>query len=191
MRLRGRADAVLVGRRTVLADDPALTGRGEGRPTNLRLQRIVLDAQARTPLQARILRDAHPEWTTIIASEKADQQRVAHLAKRAQVLIAPAQDGRIDLPWLLKHLGHGAVTSLLVEGGGEVHASFLLGGLAHRIAFFYAPKIIGGRSAPGAVAGTGVLSLAEAIYVREVRWRRLGEDLLLTARVDAPQAAMG
>ena len=57
--------------------------------------------------------------------------------------------------WLLKKLGAENVTSLLVEGGGEVNASFLLGGFAQRVAFFYAPKILGGRDSRKAVAGEG------------------------------------
>jgi len=87
------------------------------------------------------------------------------------------------LKWLLKKLGAENFTSLLVEGGGEVNASFLLGGLAQRAAFFYAPKILGGRNARKAVAGEGAKSLAEVLQLHEVKWRRLGEDLLLTARV--------
>ena len=100
--------------------------------------------------------------------------------------------------WLLKKLGAENVTSLLVEGGGEVNASFLLGGLAQRVAFFYAPKILGGRDSRKAVAGEGAKSLAEALQLRDVEWKRLGADLLLTARVDvaklqrvSPSASFG
>jgi len=67
--------------------------------------------------------------------------------------------------------------------GGEVNASFLLGGFAQRVAFFYAPKIFGGRAARRAVAGDGAESPAEAMPLCEVKWRKLGEDLLLTAAV--------
>jgi diaminohydroxyphosphoribosylaminopyrimidine deaminase/5-amino-6-(5-phosphoribosylamino)uracil reductase len=94
---------------------------------------------------------------------------------------APYQ--QIDLRWLMRKLGAQNVTSLLVEGGGEVNASFLLGGLAHRVAFFYAPKILGGRDARKAVAGEGARTLAEALQLRDVEWQRLGPDLLLTARI--------
>ena len=76
------------------------------------------------------------------------------------------------------------MTSLLVEGGGEVNGSFLLGGFAQRVTFFYAPKILGGRDARKAVAGEGVKRLDEIIQLREVEWRRLGPDLLLSARVE-------
>jgi len=71
----------------------------------------------------------------------------------------------------------------VVEGGGEVNASFLLGGSAQRVAFFYAPKILGGRDSRKAVAGEGAKSLANMIQFRDVEWKRLGSDLLLTARV--------
>ncbi len=83
----------------------------------------------------------------------------------------------------MKKLGAENVTSLLVEGGGEVNASFLLGGFAQRVAFFYAPKILGGRDSRKGVAGDGAKSLNEVIQLRDVAWRRLGEDLLLTALV--------
>jgi diaminohydroxyphosphoribosylaminopyrimidine deaminase/5-amino-6-(5-phosphoribosylamino)uracil reductase len=106
-------------------------------------------------------------------------------------LVAPAKKDSshvtrrtsLDLRWLLKKLGSENVTSLLVEGGGEVNASFLLGGLAQRVAFFYAPKILGGRDAKKAVAGEGVKTLREVLQLDEVEWRNLGEDLLLTAKI--------
>jgi diaminohydroxyphosphoribosylaminopyrimidine deaminase/5-amino-6-(5-phosphoribosylamino)uracil reductase len=83
----------------------------------------------------------------------------------------------------LRKLGAQNVTSLLVEGGGEVNASFLLGSLAQRVAFFYAPKILGGRDSRMAVAGEGARGLAEVVRLRDVEWKRLDPDLLLTARV--------
>ena len=198
MKLRKGADAILVGINTVLADDPSLifrarnTERGTRADDKLR-RRIILDAKARTPLTAKVVTDEHATATTIVVTEYAPRNRVAALAKRANVVVAsPAKSkienrkSRIDLRWLLKRLGAENVTSLLVEGGGEVNASFLLGGLAHRVAFFYAPKVLGGRDARKAVAGEGVKRLEEIVQLRDVKWRRLGPDLLSTARVDAP-----
>jgi diaminohydroxyphosphoribosylaminopyrimidine deaminase/5-amino-6-(5-phosphoribosylamino)uracil reductase len=83
----------------------------------------------------------------------------------------------------MKKLGRDNITSLLVEGGGEVNASFLLGGLAQRAAFFYAPKILGGRASRKGVAGEGARSLREGVPLTDLRWQKLGADLLLTARV--------
>ena len=197
MKLRQGSDAILVGVNTVLADDPGLTARSQksevgSRNTNMRLRRIVLDSLARTPLTAKVVSDEFAALTTIVVSHRAPQNRVAALSKRVNVLVAPAKNAGIRHPasgiplaWLLKKLGGQNVTSLLVEGGGEVNASFLLGGVAQRVAFFYAPKILGGRDARKGVAGDGAKSLAEVIQLREVEWRKLGADLLLTAKVVA------
>ena len=113
------------------------------------------------------------------------------LARRIRVLVAPTakaenrkQKAEIDLRWLLRKLGSENVTSVLVEGGGEVNESFLLGGFAQRVVFFYAPKILGGRVARKAVAGAGIKRPGDAIQLRDVEWRQLGPDLLLTAKVE-------
>ncbi len=188
MKLRRGSDAILVGVNTVLADNPSLTDRS--RNTNTRLRRIVLDSLARTPLTAKVVSDQFPTLTTIVVSNRAPQTRVEMLAKRVNVLVMPPakskiknQKSKIDLGWLLKKLGSENVASLLVEGGGEVNASFLLGGFAQRVAFFYAPKILGGRNARKGVAGDGAKSLNEVVQLNAVKWLRLGADVLLTARV--------
>ena len=203
MTLRQGSDAILVGINTILADDPSLTVRLVQSPkskvqSRKPLRRIVLDSMARTPLKAKVVSDKHAALTTIVVSKAAPKKRVAALAKRVNVLVAPIRKvGRavpsaprrgaetapyqIDLRWLLKKLGAENVTSLLVEGGGEVNASFLLGGLAQRVAFFYAPKILGGRDSRKAVTGDGAKSLVEALQLRDVEWEKVGPDLLLTA----------
>ena len=136
-------------------------------------------------MTARVVTDEYARWTTIVVGEQAPKRRVAALARQANVLTLPATDAprpALDLRRLLERLGAEGVTSLLVEGGGEVQAAFLLGGLAQRTAFFYAPKILGGRDSRKAVAGAGARSLDGAVRLTELRWRRLGPDLMLTAR---------
>jgi len=195
LKLRQGADAILVGINTLLADNPGLTARTKMKAGSWKMakpiRRIVLDSMARTPLNAKVVNDKQAAWTTIVVSQRAPKRRVAALARRVNVTVAPAGKSlsrvtshvSLDLRWLLKKLGAENVTSLLVEGGGEVNASFLLGGRAQRVAFYYAPKILGGQEARKAVAGEGIKKLAEMIQLRNVAWRRLGPDLLLTARV--------
>jgi diaminohydroxyphosphoribosylaminopyrimidine deaminase/5-amino-6-(5-phosphoribosylamino)uracil reductase len=188
MKLRHGSDAILVGINTILADDPGLTFRAEqgarGKGQGKRLRRIVLDSMARIPPYAKVVSDEFSELTTIVVGKSAPKKRVAALAKKTNVIVAPVKKSKIGLRWLLKRLGAENVTSLLVEGGGEVNASFLLGGLAQRAAFFYAPKILGGRDSLKGVAGEGAKSLSEVVQLREIEWKRIGEDLLLTARAD-------
>lgn len=185
--LRFAADAMLVGINTVLADNPSLTARGPGGRARKPLRRLVLDALARTPLNAAVVKDEFAALTTVVVSRAAPATRVKALRERVRVLVAPACARRINLPWLLKQLGSEGVTSLLVEGGGEVNAAFLEAGLAQRVVFFYAPKILGGRDARRGVAGEGAKRLADLIELREVEWRRVGEDLMLSATVGREQ----
>ena len=194
MKLRQGSDAILAGINTILADDPSLTFRKRKAESGKRkqLRRIVLDSHARTPLDAKVVNDEFATLTTIVVGKRAPKKRVAALAEKVKVGIAPAMKSAlrtphsaIDLRWLLKKLGAENVTSLLVEGGGEVNASFLLGGFAQRVVFFYAPKILGGRNSRKGVAGGGAKNLSEVVQLREVKWRKLGEDLLLMARVVA------
>jgi diaminohydroxyphosphoribosylaminopyrimidine deaminase / 5-amino-6-(5-phosphoribosylamino)uracil reductase len=183
MRLRQGADAILVGANTILRDDPSLTVRlaGVSKP----LRRFILDAKARTPHSSKVVAD-DPALTTIVVGPDAPANKVKALERNVQVWRAPLRKGRIDLLWLLKKLGAENVTSLLVEGGGEVNASFLLGGFANRVAFFYAPILIGGADAVKAVAGGGILDAAKGLNLNGVDWGRIGPDLFLTARLERP-----
>ncbi|MDQ6630994.1 MAG: dihydrofolate reductase family protein, partial [Verrucomicrobiota bacterium] len=192
MKLRQGADAILVGINTVLKDDPSLTVRIQNSKFKIKNQkrRIVLDPKAQIPLTAKLLNDEFAALTTIVVSNSASKKSVEALAKRAHVLISPHgelkfknQKSKLDLRWLLKKLGSENVTSLLVEGGGETNALFLLEKLGQRIVFFYAPKIMGGRQSRKGVAGNGILDWADKISLREVEWKKMGDDLLLTARI--------
>ncbi len=185
MNLRSKSDAILVGVNTILADNPRLTVRQKvGRQHTTRsLRRIVLDANARTPLSAKVVSDEQRALTSIVVSRKAPAGRVARLAKHVRVLRAPSRNGMINLSWLLEALGAENVTSLLVEGGGEVNASFILQGLVHRVAFFYAPKILGGCHARKAVAGLGASALRDVFRLNQISWTSVGKDWLLAGKI--------
>lgn len=183
MKLRYGMDAMLVGIETVIADDPSLTVRlGVGHKPSKKLLRIVLDSKARIPLQSKVLTDKWCEWTRVVVSESAPSQSIRRIQEKAHVWISP-NSGRIDLPWLLDQLGNKEVTSLLVEGGGEVNAAFLRQNLAQAAVFYYAPKILGGKDARRGIAGPGARSLAEATQLTDVKWRKIGEDLVMQAEI--------
>ncbi len=188
MKLRASADAILVGIGTVLADDPALTLRqtapgGQERVTARR--RIILDSRARSPLNSRLLTDAFADKTVVVVGQSAPSRAVAAIEKKVTLLRAPETKGRINLEWLLNRLGRDGITSLLVEGGGEVHASFFAAQAVQRIAFYYGPKVLGGRNARKAVAGEGARDLKSAWALTHPEWERVGPDLFVTARVSS------
>ncbi len=167
-RLRHMHDAILVGVNTVVADDPELTTRDTG-PDARQPIRIVLDSHVRTPPGARVLGDR-----TLIASTT--QGQIAG----AEVLALPSDGGRVALEALLDELGRRNVISLLVEGGADTHASFFDKGLVNKVYAYIAPKLIGGRDAPGPVGGRGVARLADALRVHDTELVALEDDFLIT-----------
>ena len=171
-RLRHAHDAILVGVNTVIADDPELTTRLEGEESRQPL-RVVVDSQLRIRQSARVVGP-----NTIIATTR--QGRVG----AAEVVRLPADaQGRVALPSLMDELGKRGVLSVLVEGGGELHAACFAENLVDKVFAYVAPKVIGGHGAPGPVGGPGIEHLAAAIGLGELDVVRLGNDLLITGYV--------
>jgi diaminohydroxyphosphoribosylaminopyrimidine deaminase/5-amino-6-(5-phosphoribosylamino)uracil reductase len=179
-RLRSRADAVLVGIGTLLADDPLLTVRLP-EPWPREPFRVVIDSRARTPATARVLTAGRPERTLVAVTDRAPSERVRLLQDAgATVLTLPSRDGRVDLRALLAVLAEREVTSALLEGGAELNAGFLEAGLVDRVALFLAPLLLGGAAAPGLLGGAG-RSLKEAVRLSQATVRPIGEDFLVEA----------
>jgi diaminohydroxyphosphoribosylaminopyrimidine deaminase/5-amino-6-(5-phosphoribosylamino)uracil reductase len=181
-RLRFAADAVLVGIGTVLADDPRLTVRHPELPAKEPL-RVVVDSRLRMPPGARVLRGARAERTVVACVGPAPAGPAAALrAAGARVLELPAVGERVALDALLARLRELDVLAVLVEGGGELAGALAEAGLVDRVAFFVAPRLLGGRDAPGPLGGRG-RPLKDALALAHVVTRRLGDDLLVEADV--------
>jgi len=182
-RLRHQADAILVGIGTVLADDPQLTTRlprGRGKDPI----RVVLDSRLRLPLTARLLHLNSEAPTWVATTSQAPPEKVRALeGAGAKVLVVPASAGRVSLPALLAELAARQVQSLLVEGGAETLGGFFDERLINQFYFFFAPKILGGHQAPGAVAGRGVIRLKDAHLAQDIKIRRVGPDLLVSGHL--------
>jgi diaminohydroxyphosphoribosylaminopyrimidine deaminase/5-amino-6-(5-phosphoribosylamino)uracil reductase len=111
-----------------------------------------------------------------------DPRRDALEARGVAIWELPSDDeGRVDLSALLDWLGEQEVTSLLVEGGGSVLASFMKYRLVDKVMAFVAPLIIGGNEAPTPVTGAGALHLADALRLERVSVEQVGEDVLIVA----------
>ena len=185
MRLRFESDAILVGIETVLQDDPHLTVR-DGRLKKRRpLRPIILDSRARIPLTSRCLGDGNPARALVVVGEKASARRIDALKKVADVWVCPlGSNGRLNVAKLISHLGRERIIQLMVEGGGEVLGSFFDRALIDSVAFFYAPKILGGRDARPAFGGMGATRMEQLGRLRDVQWRRLGVDQLMTGDIE-------
>ncbi len=187
MRLRDGHDAVLVGVGTVLADDPWLSARRAGGRDP---QRVVLDSGLRTPSTAHLLPKRTGPRTIIACNEQAPAARErALVAKGAEVWRCTThRNGTIDVAALARRLGEVGIQSVLVEGGGEVHAYMLDKRLADDLVLYIAPLVVGGP-AKSWVGGKGLASIGAAYrYVFDRDPTYLGNDLRLTA-VRAPDPA--
>ena len=177
--MRKTSDAIMVGVNTVLRDDPQLTARDEhGRPLARQPLRVVLDSGARTPADARMLKE--PGHTLIAVTRPPDDRAASLMEAGAEVVRLPAtRDGRVEPRALLEALGARGVVSLMVEGGGTLLGSLFDLGLVDKVVAFIAPVVIGGRDAPSPVAGKGVADLIEATTLQRVRVEPVGEDIMV------------
>ncbi len=171
--LRHEHDAVLVGINTVITDDPQLTTRLDIEGARQPL-RVVVDSQLRIRQSARVVGE-----NTVIATTRAGR------VDAAEVLRLPADaQGRVSLPDLLDELGNRKLISLLVEGGAELHAAFFAQGLVDKVYAYIAPRLIGGRGAPGPLGGKGIEHLTDGVPLRDMDMARLGDDLVISAYID-------
>ncbi len=175
--LRHEYDAILVGAGTALADDPLLTDRS-GLQRRRPLVRVVLDEQLRMARASRLARTAKEEPVLVFGGDAAVTSTLDELVKLGVEVVRNASSH--DQKAVLSELGRRQIQSVLIEGGATVAGRFLDAGLIDKVSFFLAPKIIGGRDAPTAVAGEGVEQLADALELRDVEITMRGRDIEVT-----------
>ncbi len=167
--LRAGVDAIMVGANTVIRDDPRLTLRHGVR--GRQPWRVVVDARGGCPRKAHLFTDAARHRTIIFTTPQSSPAwRRCLVLLGIIVIVVPARSGRVGLRRALRELGRMEVTSVLVEGGGELLGSMFDARLVDRVAFFYSPVIIGGRGATTAVAGDGVAKVAQALRLQAKPW---------------------
>jgi diaminohydroxyphosphoribosylaminopyrimidine deaminase/5-amino-6-(5-phosphoribosylamino)uracil reductase len=172
-RWRDTFQAIMVGSGTVLRDDPMLRG-AKTKPV-----RIILDTNARTPVTAQVVRTAREQATLIAVGSSAPESRIKALGKAgARILRLDLR----DLKLVFQALAGEGLQRILVEGGGEVHASVLEERLADEACVFVAPKIIGGRDAKTPVEGEGAPRIADGLVLDRVTVDRIDDDVVIRGR---------
>lgn len=179
--LRNIYDAIMVGIGTVLADDPRLNTRlkNEERRDPLR---VILDPGLQLPLDSNIVRSSKEQSTLVFTNWIEDPDKVKILKEQGvEVFTLEGVGPILDLELVLKELGKRGICSLLLEGGAEINAAMLDKRLVDKLIWIIAPKIIGGKAAPGPVAGPGRQLMNEALLLNNVQMEKLGPDFILTA----------
>jgi diaminohydroxyphosphoribosylaminopyrimidine deaminase / 5-amino-6-(5-phosphoribosylamino)uracil reductase len=180
--MRATHDAVMVGSNTAIADDPLLTCRLNGLEERSPV-RIVVDGRLRVAGTARLAAEARLVPTWFLTRADADPVRRSALAELGVEVIEcpPGGSGGIDLGAALAALGHRGLTRVLVEGGGGLAAALIAADLVDRVAWFRAPRIVGGDGL-AAIAPAGIASLESAPRFERQSLETVGEDVLETLR---------
>jgi diaminohydroxyphosphoribosylaminopyrimidine deaminase/5-amino-6-(5-phosphoribosylamino)uracil reductase len=182
--IRNQVDAILIGVETALVDNPNLTTRLEGVAETRDPLRVVLDSRLRLPADARMLHQDSPAETWVFCSEYASSEKELKLVKSgAKVFrMPPDADERVDLYELLRFLGQRNITSILVEGGSQVHGSFCRQNLVDELLLFYAPYIIGDKGTP-LVQGYSLSRRVDAPLFTSISVQLLENDVLFKALI--------
>ncbi|HTR89649.1 MAG TPA: bifunctional diaminohydroxyphosphoribosylaminopyrimidine deaminase/5-amino-6-(5-phosphoribosylamino)uracil reductase RibD [Solirubrobacteraceae bacterium] len=185
-RWRASVDAVVVGIGTALADDPRLTARPDGLADEVEIQprRVVFDSLARLPPTSQLVAAAHELPLTVIVSRAASRADTDALeAAGVQVLVATGENEPARVRSGLEQLGSMGVSSALLEGGPRLAGAFLDGGEIDEIRLFLAPLLLGGSAARDPLEGEGVAQISEALRALTFDCERVGDDLLVSARL--------
>jgi len=179
--LRNQYSGIMVGINTVIKDDPLLSVRNINGKTKHPI-RIIVDSNARIPLEAKILNSPEIAPTIIAVTNQATEEKLRKLRdKEIQVIVCPEKNARVDLRFIMQELAKQNIDSILLEGGGTLNFEALQEEIVDKVIAFIAPKIIGGAEALTAVEGSGISSLADVIELENLRTIQSGEDIMLEA----------
>lgn len=167
---------IMAGVGTVLADDPMLTCRLEGKKNPIR---IICDTRLRTPLAARVVQTAK-ETPVILATAETEQGKIQpFLDAGCEILYMPLNGGHIDLKILMQKLGERGIDSILLEGGAMLNYSALKSGIVQAVEMYVAPKLFGGSTAKTPVGGEGVELPGQAFSLCNPKIGQIGQDILI------------
>jgi diaminohydroxyphosphoribosylaminopyrimidine deaminase/5-amino-6-(5-phosphoribosylamino)uracil reductase len=172
---RHNSDAILTGIGTVLADNCLLTDR-TGLERSRPLLRIVADSTLRVPLNSRIVTSSSGDLAILTTSAAPEDRRRALEDCGVQVLVFDGPGGRTDLRRLVDHLAGGQYRSLMIESGSKLNWAALEAGIADKIFFYYAPKILGGLQSLPVAGGTGRRRRTDAIQLERVKLHSIPPD---------------
>jgi len=174
--LRNENMAILVGVNTVIEDDPELTTRI---PNGRNPIRVILDSTLRIPLDSKIVTDGQaPTW--IFTAQEVDQLAKQKLEELGILIFPTSGVKQVNPNDVVRILGEKLISSVLIEGGGSIHAAFLENRLVDKVEIYIAPKLVGGAHAPTFLEGTGVELMRDAVDLADLRITPVGKDFKFT-----------
>lgn len=181
-KMRNSLTGILVGVQTVIKDNPLLTTRIEGGRNPIR---IIADSHLRIPLDAKVLSLQGKDRCILAVAEGAEEEKKKKLLEMGiEIIETSGNKEKVNLTEMMRKLGEKKIDSILLEGGGELNFSAFTEGIVDKCIFFLAPKLLGGRKAKTPIDGEGIEKVADAIKLRNLEYRKIGEDLMIEADVE-------
>ena len=174
-KLRSKVDAILIGKNTLLQDDPLLTVRHtKGKnPT-----RIILDSKGTISKNSKIIRTSDKIPTIIAVSKKISKANLSKL-KKLPVEIIISGENSVNLKLLMKKLATKKIKTILVEGGGTVNWEFIKNNIFDELIITLSPYLIGGNDAISLVEGKGFAKIVNSPNLKLKSVRRLKNHLVI------------
>ena len=174
-KLRSKVDAILVGKNTVLLDDPMLTVRHTRGKNPIR---IILDSKGTLSGNSKIIQTSNKVPTIVAVSNKITKSNFEKLSKFPIEIIVSGKNS-INIKLLLKKLSEKKIKSILVEGGGTINWEFIKQDLFDELIITLSPFIIGGKDAVSLVEGNGFRKISNSPNLRLKSIKRLKNHLVL------------
>jgi diaminohydroxyphosphoribosylaminopyrimidine deaminase/5-amino-6-(5-phosphoribosylamino)uracil reductase len=175
--LRHKADALLTGIGTVLADDPRMTDR-TGEPRRRKLLRAIVDSRLRLPLRSKIVKSAQND-VVVFTTQSTDSPRARGLQRAGvEVVHVAPRHGRVNLDAVIRQLGKREILNVLLEAGAALNGAALEAGIVDKMIFFYAPKIMGVGGVP--VASIPSHWFSKSPELKHLTLAKSGPDFVVT-----------
>ncbi|MCK5579698.1 MAG: bifunctional diaminohydroxyphosphoribosylaminopyrimidine deaminase/5-amino-6-(5-phosphoribosylamino)uracil reductase RibD [Candidatus Omnitrophica bacterium] len=179
-KLRGDFDAILVGIQTVLKDNPRLNASRVSK----KLKKIVLDSSLCVSSNARLFQQVDPSDCIIATTRKANAKKIDRMRRQGvQVIVCPLKEGRVHMKWLMEELAKKKISSVLIEGGGQVIGSALKEKVVDKMFTFIAPKIVGDAQARVSVDGLSPEIVGQCVGLKDIQIKQISQDVLIEGYV--------
>jgi diaminohydroxyphosphoribosylaminopyrimidine deaminase/5-amino-6-(5-phosphoribosylamino)uracil reductase len=146
--------------------------------------RIIVDSKCRIPSEAKVLNNDSDMKTIVVVTTEAKESDMNRVQRKgAEIIVASAKKGKVDIEYLFKRLGKMGIDSILIEGGGELSFSALEAGVVDKVLAFVAPKLIGGKDAATPVGGKGIEYMRDALELSDIKINMFEEDIMIEGKL--------
>jgi len=174
-KLRSKVDAILIGKNTLLHDDPLLTVRHTKGKNPIR---IILDSRGTISMNSKIIKTINTIPTIIAVSKQISKVNLLKLRKLPIEIIIVGENS-VNLKLLMKKLSSQNIKTILVEGGGTVNWEFIKNDLFNELIVTLSPYLIGGNDATSFVEGKGFSKITNSPNLKLKSIKRLKNYLVI------------